>query len=123
MFAATVVWVGIALSLSNASPPGEGVESFRLLTAQKADDGTQYLSMSLSPGEEPHSIAVEIDVPAMWLIHVGATEIEGAFTISAYNFTVDLQVGDNIIAFTPKLAGKYEYTCKAGKGAIIVFDT
>jgi hypothetical protein len=99
---------------------GEQSEPTRLVTATvNEEEGYQYLTTEMIEGE-PQSVSVFVDIPAKWLIHVADAGAEGTFVIPTFKFECELYAGDNIIEFTPKLAGVYEFACKLGKGSIVV---
>jgi hypothetical protein len=92
----------------------------RLTTAVTQDDGIQYVTTDMS--EDVQSIAVFVDMPAKWLIHISNESAEGTLSIPTFQFQCELQVGDNIIEFTPKISGAYDFTCNLGKGSIVVLE-
>jgi hypothetical protein len=113
LIATIIVWLLIGDPKSDDLRDEDPV---RLVTATiNEEDGIQYITT-----DGAQSISVFVNIPAKWLIHIGNKEDEGVFSIPTFQFECELLVGDNIIEFTPKLAGAYEFTSKSGDGSIVV---
>jgi hypothetical protein len=73
------------------------------------------------------SITVSAGVPVRWNLHAENGRINGcnnAIVIPEYKIERRLQVGDNIIEFTPTRAGTFRYSCWMGmiRGTITVVE-
>lgn len=80
------------------------------------DGNYQKITTSLEFGTYP-SITVKAGIPVKWTIIAEEGKVNGCnneFIISEYGKSVKLQVGENLIEFTPTKAGKYGYSCWMG---------
>lgn len=63
-------------------------------------------------GYEPSTLTVKKGVPVRWIINV--KEMSGCTSeilLPAFNVDKNLKKGENIIEFTPKVAGTYKFSC------------
>lgn len=72
-------------------------------------------------------IVVKQGIPVKMIINVSINSLTGcnnAIKINSFNIDKDLQVGQNVIEFTPNKKGTYTYTCWMGmlKNNIVVID-
>ncbi len=76
----------------------------------------QEITTVLTPNAyEP--ITVKVGVPVKWTIKAEAKDINGCnneFYIPAYDLTVPLKAGDNVVTFTPDKVGSVGYSCWMG---------
>jgi sulfite exporter TauE/SafE len=71
------------------------------------------------------SVKVTKGIPVVWTIHADAGNLNscnGELRIGKYGISKKLEVGDNVIEFTPDAVGTVQYSCWMGmiKGKIIV---
>jgi sulfite exporter TauE/SafE/copper chaperone CopZ len=137
--AAMVVVMGVAMfgngmsltgfSFDSASTPGGGAASAILQPEPGQVDGgfVQLVRTELKSGRyEP--IKVQVDVPVRWTIRAKPGTINGCnnrITIPEYDrLQKKLELGDNIVEFTPKRTGTFTYTCWMGmiRGQITVVE-
>ncbi len=81
-----------------------------------AENGTQYVYSELEYGDYP-VITVQEGIPAQWTLHAEEDRITSCnheLYIPAFDLTVTLHPGDNVIRFTPNDAGDIPYTCWMG---------
>ena len=82
----------------------------------KVQDGVQVVETTLSPyGYE--SITVQEGIPVKWTIKVEQGSLTGcnrAILILEYEIQKTLEIGENVIEFTPTKAGTYSYSCWMG---------
>lgn len=89
-------------------------------------DGIQVVTTSLSSGRyEP--ITVQKGIPVKWTIKARKGDINGCnneIIIPKFNTSKKLEVGDNIIEFTPTETGTFMYSCWMGmiRSKITVVD-
>lgn len=79
-------------------------------------DGVQTVSAKFTNGRYA-PIIVQKGIPVKWTINADSSIVNscsGSMLISDYNITKDLNVGDNIIEFTPKETGTVGYSCWMG---------
>ena len=80
------------------------------------EEGVQTIETTLSPYRyEP--ITVRVGIPVRWTITAESGSLNGcnsAIVIPEYEIQKSLQIGENIIEFTPTKAGTYSYTCWMG---------
>ncbi len=80
------------------------------------EDGRQYVYSELDYGGYP-VITVRKGFPVEWTIHAKEgriTSCNNELYIPAYNLSVKLHSGDNVIKFTPEKSGSIPYTCWMG---------
>ncbi len=99
---------GLGFTASSAST-GDG-------SIARIENGVQYVSTELEPGGYS-PIVVQKGIPVKWIINVEKGDLNGCnnpITIPQYNKQVKLQMGDNLIEFTPEDEGDIIYTCWMG---------
>ena len=82
-----------------------------------AQSGVQEISSDLTPGGGYPNITVKKGIPVRWTLKAKAGEISGCnrtLIIPKYNIERKLQVGDNLIEFTPADSGNITYSCWMG---------
>ena len=112
---------GLALAgaVAATGPQGEA-------GAAAADGDVQYVRSELEFGGYP-VITVQAGIPVEWTIHADESRINGCnneIYISAYDLSVPLTPGDNVIRFTPNESGAIPYPCRMGmiRSTIYVTD-
>lgn len=131
--AVLVLVLGIFMFNNGVGLAGVGLPDFASTTvASKAtnvaviQDGVQVITTGLSSGRyEP--IVVQKGMPVKWIIQAEDGDINGcnySMVISKYNIQKDLEVGDNVIEFTPTENGTVPYSCWMGmiRSKITVVD-
>jgi len=89
-------------------------------------NGIQIVTTRLSPGSyEP--IIVQKGIPVKWIIRAQKGDINGCnneIVIPKFNKSQKLEVGDNLIEFTPNETGTFVYCCWMGmiRSTITVVD-
>ncbi|MBN7772585.1 sulfite exporter TauE/SafE family protein [Clostridium aminobutyricum] len=86
----------------------------------------QEITTSLDGGRYS-PIAVQEGVPVKWTIYAEAEDLNGCnrtMTIPEYNIQKQLEVGENVITFTPTKTGTFGYSCWMGmiRSSITVVD-
>jgi len=73
----------------------------------------QIVKMSVTPqGYSPNTLTVKKDVPVRWVIDgSGITGCTSEILLPAFGIDKQLKRGENIIEFTPKVAGTYKFSC------------
>lgn len=94
--------------------------------ASVSDDGVQYITTQLTGGRYT-PITVQKGIPVKWTIQVQQVDLNGCnnpMTISKYGMEIKLQVGDNLVEFTPDESGTIPYSCWMGmiRSKIVVVD-
>mgnify|MGYP000273899951 CR=1 FL=1 len=123
-----VVMTNRGLALSGFSLPSVpfDVSSTRGSNVATIQDGVQIVTTKLSSGSyEP--IIVQKGIPVRWTIRAQKGDINGCnneIVIPKYNKSKKLEVGDNIIEFTPTQTGTFAYSCWMGmiRSKITVVD-
>jgi hypothetical protein len=137
--AVMVVILGVAMfgngmsltgfSLDPASAPSGGAVSTIVQSGPGQAEGglVQLVRTELKPGRyDP--IKVQVGVPVRWTIHAEPRTINGCnnkIIIPEYDrLQKKLELGDNIVEFTPTRTGTFTYTCWMGmiRGKITVVD-
>lgn len=126
MFSNGMALTGYAMPFSSGNG-GQGASSSSEEGA-KAEiiDGVQVVTTGLdSGGYEP--IVVQAGIPVQWNIRAEEGDINGCnneIIIPEYNVQKPLEVGDNIIEFTPDKSGVIPYSCWMGmiRSQITVVD-
>lgn len=118
--AVLVVILGISMfssgmSLSNLSIPANN--NSQSSTAQtEIIDGVQNVTTTLASGRyEP--IRVQAGTPVKWTIKADPGTINGCnnrLIIPEYEIEKQLEVGENVITFTPTQTGEFQYSCWMG---------
>lgn len=89
------------------------------------DGDYQFVQTTMQP-REYETIAVEVGIPVVWNVYVpDASTLNGCnnpIRSTAFDFKKTLEVGDNIITFTPTETGTFVYSCWMGmiRGLIVV---
>ena len=113
------------MSLSGFALPSDG-GSVNGGNAAAVRDGVQLITTGLSSGRyEP--ITVQKGIPVKWTIQAKAGEINGCnnrIIIPKFNKELKLEIGDNVIEFTPIESGTIPYSCWMGmiRSQITVVD-
>lgn len=119
--AVLVVILGISMFQNGWSMSGFPVFSLSFSSGKerqeaKVQDGVQVVETTLSPyGYE--SITVQEGIPVKWTIKVEQGSLTGcnrAILIPEYEIQKTLEIGENVIEFTPTKAGTYSYSCWMG---------
>ena len=80
-------------------------------------DGKQIISSTLSSGRYP-DITVQAGTPVTWIINAPQGSVNGCnnrLTIPEYGITdYVLNMGENVIEFTPDKTGQFPYSCWRG---------
>lgn len=85
------------------------------LNSNSNDSNSNYqvANMDLTTqGYVPNTLTVKKGIPVKWVIH--AKQISGCTSeilLPAFNIDRNLKSGDNVIEFTPKVAGTYKFSC------------
>lgn len=116
--AVLVVILGVSMFSSGLSLSGIVVSSGKTQTSDKAriENGVQIVESTLESGQYP-VIEVEAGQPVKWIIMAEKGSINGCnnrIFISEYGIEKKLQVGENIIEFTPTDEGTFAYSCWMG---------
>lgn len=107
---------GLSLSgISLAAPLSEANEKDNSNLAE-IQDGVQIVNTTLNPGRyEP--ITVQAGIPVKWTITAEGGSINGCnnrILVQEYNIEKSLEVGENVIEFTPNETGIFHYSCWMG---------
>jgi uncharacterized protein len=82
----------------------------------RVEENVQLVSTEMEPNVyEP--IAVQVGVPVRWTINVEEGDLNGCnnpVTIPKYGVELEMELGENIIEFTPTTEGNIVYTCWMG---------
>ena len=94
-------------------------------TAQVAN-GVQTIRTEIDYGDYP-SITVHRQIPVEWTIVVPSGKLNGCngeIFIPAFQLDIKLQVGENLVRFTPEHTGRFAFSCWMGMitGTIAVID-
>lgn len=120
-----MVMFGNGMALSGFSFSAPSIQQAVTATTADAAD-VQVVSTTLSPyGYE--AITVKAGAPVRWTIQAAPGTLNGcnnALVIPAYGIKKKLQIGDNVIEFTPAEAGVFGYSCWMGmiRSSITVVD-
>ncbi len=132
--AVLVVFLGIFMFNNGIGLSGITLPSLPVLTASSKqaanvatiEDGVQVITSGITSGSyEP--IVVQKGIPVKWTIQAETGEINGcnnSIVVKKYNLQMDLQVGDNVIEFTPTESGTVPFSCWMGmiRSKITVVD-
>ena len=131
--AVLVVFLGMFMMNNGVSLSGfvlpalpVGASSNQEANIATIDGDVQIVTTGLSSGSyEP--IIVQKGIPVKWTIQAKDGEINGcnnSIIIQKFNLKKDLQVGDNVIEFTPTESGTIPYSCWMGmiRSKITVVD-
>lgn len=125
--AGLVALMGLNMLTNGLSLAGVNLTAGVPGTAAQLNDNVQKIYTELDYGSYP-SITVQAGVPVEWTIHADARKINGCnneIIIPAYDITMPLEPGDNVISFTPDTSGVIAYSCWMGmiRGSITVVDS
>ena len=109
-----------------------GVLPTALVSAGLAKDtsvnigGVQIVESELTSGKYPE-ITVQAGIPVRWNIHAEKSSINGCnytMVIPGPDLRLSFQPGDNVLEFTPRVAGTIPYSCWMGmiRGTIMDID-
>lgn len=124
-----VVLMGMSMLASGLALAGVGVAA-----SPMGEDGfaviqgdAQYVQSEIDYGSYP-VITVQAGVPVKWTIVADEGKLNGCnneIVIPAYDLTVPLVAGDNLVEFTPTETGVFPYTCWMGmiRSSIYVVDS
>ncbi|HHX62201.1 MAG TPA: heavy metal transporter [Epulopiscium sp.] len=121
--AVLVLVMGVFMFNSGASLLGLIIPSFASVTSNAQTnnvaiikDGVQTVTTGLSTGRyEP--IIVQKGIPLKWIIQAESGAINGcnnSIVVTKYNIQKDLEVGDNMIEFTPTSSEAVSFSCWMG---------
>lgn len=101
---------GILLPFLSSTSQSESI------TVATMEDGVQTVTTNLSSGSyEP--IMVRKGIPVRWIVKAEKSTLNGcnnSIIIPKYNIQKDLEVGENMIEFTPTNSGTIPYSCWMG---------
>ncbi|MDR3353817.1 MAG: sulfite exporter TauE/SafE family protein [Synergistaceae bacterium] len=123
MFSNGTALSGLDAGFGGNEAPGAAQSA---VTGGSVSGGLQEIKTPLTRRGYP-AITVKAGTPVRWNLYAEAGSINGcngAIVIPEYNIEKRLQVGDNIIEFTPARAGKFRYSCWMGmiRGTITVVE-
>ena len=107
---------GINVSEAILSPLGISLANDNKNANAVIKDGYQILTTNLEPGRY-QPINVYAGVPLKWTIVAEEGKLNGCnneIIIPAYGKKQKLEIGENVIEFTPTQAGTITYTCWMG---------
>ncbi len=97
-------------------PPSQAADEQRADAAPSQDSDVQIINSTLSARRYP-DITVKAGTPVKWIIDAPRGSITGCnytMYIGEYDIEHEFDYGENIIEFTPTVAGKFQYTCWMG---------
>ncbi|MDR2136643.1 MAG: sulfite exporter TauE/SafE family protein, partial [Synergistaceae bacterium] len=121
-----VAMFGNGMSLTGISFTQAGGSGTQTAAAQ-IQDGVQLVKTELKPGRYA-PIKVQVGIPVRWTIHAEPGTINGCnnrIVIPEYDrLQKKLEIGDNIVEFTPTRTGTFTYACWMGmiRGKITVVE-
>ncbi len=117
--AVLVALLGVAMLQSGLSLSGVSLGASpvaQVAATQDADEATQSVtSQVFSRSYEP--ITVKAGVPVAWTLHVSEGNLNGcnnAIVVPTLGIEKVLEVGDNVVEFTPATAGTIPFSCWMG---------
>lgn len=122
-----VIMMGLSMLSNGLNLAGVSVGATAGLSNEsRISDGVQEVYTELDYGNYP-TITVQTGIPVKWTIYADEAHLNGcnnAIVIPAYGLEKSLEVGENVIEFTPETAGTISYTCWMGmlRGSIQVVD-
>ncbi|MFT4146633.1 MAG: sulfite exporter TauE/SafE family protein [Mobilitalea sp.] len=132
--AVLVVFLGIFMFNNGVSVSGFELPNFSSGTAKSQnasqaviEEGVQLITSGLSSGRyDP--IVVQKGIPVRWTLKAEAGDLNGcnnSIIIQKYGIQKKLQIGDNIIEFTPEESGTVPFSCWMGmiRSKITVVDS
>lgn len=95
-------------------------------TEQEENGSIQVINSTLTGGRYP-DINVKAGIPVRWVIDAPPGSLNGCnyrMIIQPYGIERGLDIGENVIEFTPEEAGVFNYSCWMGmvRGTITVMD-
>ncbi|MCL1987577.1 MAG: sulfite exporter TauE/SafE family protein [Firmicutes bacterium] len=135
--AVLVMFLGVIMfnrgaSLSGFDPLGNVINAVYAINPVQANaqnlaqirGGVQYVESTVTANHY-QPITVQVGVPVVWTIH--AESLNGCnnpILINEFEMTIDMNLGENIVEFTPMQTGVIPYTCWMGmiRSRIIVVD-
>lgn len=117
--ATLVLVLGVVMFNRGLNLAGVSTDFFNSTHAENiaiVQEEKQIVYSKISSGSYP-TITVQEGIPVEWNIKVGDKDLNGCnnpITLPSYGVEKELEVGDNIISFTPEKEGKYVYTCWMG---------
>ncbi len=111
-----IIMLGNGLSLSGINVMASANLFSNDKNVAKIQDNIQLISTELK-GNEYDPIVVKKGIPVKWTIKVSKENLNGCneqIIIPKYNIDKKLQVGDNIVEFTPDEEGVINYSCWMG---------
>lgn len=87
--------------------------------------GEQVIEMDQSgSGYSPSSFTVKANQPVRWIIHSKSQSCAASVSAPKLGISEQLNLGDNIIEFTPKSSGTFAFSCFMGmyRGSIKVVE-
>jgi sulfite exporter TauE/SafE/copper chaperone CopZ len=131
-----IVFIGVGYLLTFASLRGVDIAKFMNQTSQKTvaftqpieqKDGYQIIRMSVdNKGYSPREFTVKEGQEVKWIVN-GKTNFGCQTVLTAPQLGVSkyIQLGDNVITFTPKQSGDINFSCEMGmyQGVIHVINS
>lgn len=80
------------------------------------ENGVQIAKMTQTTfGYTPNTFIIKKDIPVRWVIDAqDISSCSSGLNVPALNITKNLQLGENVIEFTPTQVGKIKFTCLMG---------
>ena len=103
----------LAFAIASARLPGTAQTAVR---AAVSEDGYQTLGTELQSGAYP-DIQVQAGIPVRWIVQASPEEINGCnnrILCRSLGLEYSFQPGENVIEFTPREPGSYQYSCWMG---------
>ncbi|MDR2179316.1 MAG: sulfite exporter TauE/SafE family protein [Synergistaceae bacterium] len=128
--AAMVVVMGVAMFGNGMNLTGISFEqggSRAQIAPAEIQEGVQLVKTELKPGRYA-PVKVQVGIPVRWTIHAEPGTINGCnnkIVIPEYDrLQKKLEIGDNIVEFTPTRTGTFTYACWMGmiRGKITVVE-
>jgi len=128
--AALVIFLGLVMVGRGLALSGVMMHSPAALSGDagvaRIEGNVQIVATAIEKNSFP-PIIVQKGIPVKWVLKADAqdlNECNKAITIPKFNISKDLNVGDNLVEFTPQEAGDIVYTCWMGmiKSKISVVD-
>jgi sulfite exporter TauE/SafE/copper chaperone CopZ len=117
---------GVGLSGINFSINSSANSKVKAENIARIKDGVQIVTTGLNSGRY-ESITVQKGIPVIWTIQAVKGDINGcnnSIVVPKYELQKDLNIGDNVIEFTPTESGVIPYSCWMGmiRSKITVVD-
>ncbi|MBY9079267.1 sulfite exporter TauE/SafE family protein [Paenibacillus sp. HN-1] len=123
-----LVMLNRGFALAGISLPYEqGRISPNAVIAELNENGQTQLATAQAGKNSYPQIVVQKGIPVTWNLHIEQENLNtcnDALSIPRLKIEQKLQAGDNLISFTPKEEGVYEYSCWMGmiRSSIVVVD-